>query len=95
MQFEIISTQEKLSEYIASPIEINQALLADETASVIHPVADVDFTLTDDIHVSDDLWQELRQGLTFDIPENKRLIAQRNWWLICSPSPGRSCVSLR
>lgn len=71
----------KLSASIASPIEINQALLADETADVIHPVADVDFTLSDDdIHVSDDLWQELRKGLTFDVPENKRLIAQRNWY---------------
>ena len=71
----------ELAESIASPVEINQALLADETAAVIHPVADVDFTLTDDdIHVSNDLWQELREGLTFDIPENKRLIAQRNWY---------------
>ncbi len=66
----------------ASPIEINQALLADETADVIHPVADVEFTLSDnDIHVNDDIWQHIRGKLNFEIPENKRLIAQRNWYV--------------
>ena len=29
----------------AGPIEINQALLADESIDIIHPVADVDFSL--------------------------------------------------
>lgn len=32
-------------ENIASPVEINQALLTDETIDVIHPVADVDMDL--------------------------------------------------
>ena len=75
------ASDNELSEIIASPVEINQALLADETADVIHPVADVDFTLgDDDVHVSDDLWQEIRDKFTFDIPENSRLISQRNWY---------------
>ncbi len=66
---------------IASPVDINQALLADETADVIHPVADVEFTLSDDdVYVSDDLWHDIRNKLTFDVPENKRLISQRNWY---------------
>ena len=75
-----LTTSEPLID-IASPIEINQALLADETADVIHPVADVEFTLSDDdVFVSNDLWHEIRSKITFDIPENKRLIAQRNWY---------------
>jgi membrane-bound lytic murein transglycosylase D len=66
---------------VATPVDISQALLADEAANVIHPVADVDFTLADnDIHVSEDIWQDIRGKLTFDVPQNKRLIAQRNWY---------------
>ncbi|NQY36765.1 MAG: LysM peptidoglycan-binding domain-containing protein [Alteromonadaceae bacterium] len=65
---------------IASPNEINQALLADGTVEVIHPVADIEFTVSDNINVSDDLWQHIREKLSFEIPQNKRVIAQRNWY---------------
>ena len=66
---------------MASPTEINQALLADETANVIHPVADIEITLSDDdVHVNDNLWHEIRAKMTFDVPERARLISQRNWY---------------
>ena len=66
---------------IASPIEINQALLKDPSIDVIHPVADVQISLNDDeVHVSEDIWQHIQNNLTFDIPQNKRITAQRNWY---------------
>jgi membrane-bound lytic murein transglycosylase D len=68
-------------ESIATPVDISQALLVDEAIDVIHPVADVEITLSDnDINVNDDLWQRIRSKLTFDIPHNQRLVAQRNWY---------------
>ncbi|WP_448212125.1 LysM peptidoglycan-binding domain-containing protein [Colwellia sp. MEBiC06753] len=67
--------------HIALPSEINQALLADETIDVIHPVADIDIDLNGDaVHVSEDIWAHMREQLTFDIPQNDRVIAQRNWY---------------
>ncbi len=69
------------NEHIATPIEINQALLMDETIEVIHPVADVDIELNNDkVHVSEDIWEHIRERLTFDIPQNKRVLVQRNWY---------------
>lgn len=69
------------NEHIATPIEINQALLMDETIEVIHPVADVDIELNNDkVHVSEDIWEHIRERLEFDIPQNKRVIVQRNWY---------------
>jgi membrane-bound lytic murein transglycosylase D len=75
---------------VANPSEINQVLMADETAPVIHPVADVDIILVDgdeDIALADqdssseaNIWQHIRAQFTFDVPENKRVIAQRNWF---------------
>ena len=66
---------------MASPTEINLALLADETADVIHPVADIEITLSDDdVHINDNLWHEIRAKLTFNVPEKRRLISQRNWY---------------
>jgi membrane-bound lytic murein transglycosylase D len=72
-------------QHIASTAEINQAILTDDTVDIIHPVADVDFTLTDpktvdDIYVSDDIWQRIRAKFTFDIPDDKRVDSQRNWF---------------
>ena len=80
---EITSVQEK---NIASTAEINQAILTDETIDIIHPVADVDFTLTDpkiidDIYVSDDIWQRIRTKFTFEIPDDRRVAVQRNWFV--------------
>jgi len=71
---------------IASIADINQAILTDETVDIIHPVADVDFTLSDpktvdDIYVSDDIWQRIRAKFTFDIPDDKRVNSQRNWFI--------------
>jgi membrane-bound lytic murein transglycosylase D len=66
----------------ALPEEINQALLIDESIDVIHPVADVDIKLTDnDIMVSDNIWQRIRDQITFSIPEDSRVIAERNWYV--------------
>lgn len=66
----------------ASVEEINHALLADESIDVYHPVADVDFSLNKEaITRHDDLWQRIRGQLQFDIPENKRLKAQRDWYV--------------
>ena len=68
-------------EKIASTAEINQALLADESIDVIHPVDDVTFSLKDkSAQNSNDMWQRIRSQLTFDIPQNNRVILQRNWY---------------
>ncbi|WP_286218667.1 lytic transglycosylase [Thalassotalea agarivorans] len=66
---------------IASPSDINQALLKDETIDVIHPVADVEFSIPhDNVNVDYDAWRRIRDGLSFDVPQNRRVIAQRNWY---------------
>ena len=69
-------------EFIASSDDINQALLADENIDVIHPVDDVDFSLKNSsLQNSNDVWQRIRGQLSFDIPENNRLIVQRDWYV--------------
>ncbi len=70
----------------AHPVEINQALLADESIDVIHPVADIDFSLNNTLKDQkaideNNIWPRIRNQLTFDIPNQKRLISQRNWYL--------------
>ena len=66
---------------VATPVEINQALMSDETADIIHPVEDIEFTVANEnIDVTNDVWQRIRNNITFDIPQNKRVIAQRNWY---------------
>ena len=65
---------------VASPYEINQALLADESAAVIHPVADIDISLSDEVIIANNLWQHMRNNINFDIPQNNRVIVQRNWY---------------
>lgn len=68
-------------EQVASITEINQALLTDESIDVIHPVDDVTFSLKEkSLQSSNDVWQRIRGQLTFDIPQNKRLIVQRDWY---------------
>ncbi|TPH15881.1 lytic transglycosylase [Litorilituus lipolyticus] len=77
-------TQQEKSQNIeaASVEEINYALLHDESIDVYHPVADVDFSLKKDaITRHDDIWQRIRDQLQFDIPENKRVKAQRDWYV--------------
>ncbi|MGB1199715.1 MAG: LysM peptidoglycan-binding domain-containing protein, partial [Thalassotalea sp.] len=66
---------------IATPTDIAQALSADGAINVMHPVDDVDITLSEnDTYVTDDLWQRIRSQITFNVPQNKRVIAQRNWY---------------
>ncbi|OUS31397.1 lytic transglycosylase [Thalassotalea sp. 42_200_T64] len=67
---------------MASNGDIYEALLADETAKVIHPKADVDIQLgdKDNAIISDNVWDRVRSQLHFDIPQNKKVIAQRNWY---------------
>jgi membrane-bound lytic murein transglycosylase D len=71
---------------IATTAEINQVLITDPAVDIIHPVADVEFTLSDpatndDIYVVDDIWQRIRSNLSFEIPEDKRVSQQRNWFV--------------
>jgi membrane-bound lytic murein transglycosylase D len=70
----------------AHPVEINQALLADESIDVIHPVADIDFSLNNTLKDQkaidkNNIWPRIRSQLTFDIPDQKRLVSQRNWYV--------------
>ena len=74
-----------LAREFASATEINQILMADEAIAVIHPVADVDIPLSDDSFdqqgvVTEDIWQHIRAQLKFTVPQNRRVIAQRNWF---------------
>ena len=69
-------------EKIANTAEINQALLADESIDVIHPVDDIAFSLKDDtLKSNNDVWQRIRTQQTFDIPQNNRVLLQRNWYV--------------
>jgi len=68
-------------EQVANTAEINQALLADESIDVIHPVDDVTFSLKgESLQKNNDVWQRIRGQLTFDIPQNNRVVVQRNWY---------------
>jgi membrane-bound lytic murein transglycosylase D len=70
------------AEQIANIAEINQALLADESIDVIHPVDDVTFSLkAESLESNNDVWQRIRGQLTFDIPEKRRLTVQRDWYV--------------
>jgi membrane-bound lytic murein transglycosylase D len=69
---------------VASATEINQALLVDEAIDVIHPIADGDIDLGNDLkesYLSNDVWQRIRSKLEFSIPENPRVVSQRNWFI--------------
>lgn len=72
--------------HAADASDIHQALLADESIDVIHPVPDVDFalnnTLKDKALLADNnIWPRIRSQMSFYIPEKKRLISQRNWYV--------------
>ena len=72
----------QVPEYIASTADINQALLVDENIDVIHPVDDVDFSLKDgSLQNDNDVWQRIRGQITFDVPENRRVAVQRDWYV--------------
>lgn len=65
----------------ASVEDINQALLIDGAIDVMHPVADIDINLSDEeVKPTNDIWQRVRSQLAFDIPQNKRVLTQRNWY---------------
>ena len=66
---------------IASFSDINQAILADPNIDVLHPIEDVEFTTNiEESLIEDDIWQRIRNDFSFNIPENPRLIAQRDWY---------------
>ena len=75
-----LATNSLIIEHIATPVDISHALSADETADVFHPVDDVEISLSDDVNISDDLWQRIRDQLTFKVEQNRRVIVQRNWY---------------
>ena len=76
------SNSQHTTEFIASTSDINQALLTDANIDVIHPVEDVDFHLIkSSSDNNNDVWQRIRGKLTFDVPKNNRVIAQRNWYV--------------
>lgn len=58
----------------ASPSEIFEAL----TISALTPDPE-DITEPDPV-VHADLWMHIQQGLTFKVPQNRAVIAQRNWY---------------
>lgn len=73
----------------------NSAGEVDPSADVIHPVADANFNTAEfnntevdnkepntkiEAPINTSLWHRIRGQFYFDIPENKRLIAQRNWY---------------
>ena len=69
---------------VASAAEINQALLMDEAIDVIHPIADGNIDLGNDVqedYLSNDVWQRIRSKLEFSIPENPRVASQRAWFI--------------
>jgi membrane-bound lytic murein transglycosylase D len=67
---------------IANPVEINTALLTPETIDITHPVEDVEFSLPDnEINESNDLWQYMRDRVTFNIPQTRRVTVQRDWYV--------------
>ncbi len=69
-----------INEQTASPVDISEILINDENLEVIHPVADVEIDLSIDANVSDDVWQRIRQQLNFAVPQNRRVVVQRNWY---------------
>jgi len=73
---------------IADVADINEALLADENIEIFHPVSDIDLSIenkksidNDKPLANNDIWQQIRNQLTFDIPQNNRVIMQRNWYV--------------
>ena len=53
---------------IALPNEINQALLADVSIDIIHPIDDVTVDFTDATPKHDDLWTEISDNFILPIP---------------------------
>lgn len=70
-----------LVENTATPAEVSLALLSDEASSVMHPIADVEFSVSDEGKISDDLWEHIQTKMHFDIPQNQRVVSQRNWYV--------------
>lgn len=65
---------------MASPSDINQALLNEAAVAIVQTEKVIELPLASKIQV-DDLWQDIRNKMTFDIPQNKRLLMQRNWYI--------------
>ncbi|MDN3651408.1 LysM peptidoglycan-binding domain-containing protein [Thalassotalea ponticola] len=75
-------TEQNLPVNSASRTDIYQALLTDESADVIHPKQDVDIPLNEnqDGLVVDNIWDRIRAQLTFEIPDNSKVRAHRDWY---------------
>lgn len=55
------------------------------TLPVLHPIEDFDYTFAQKVKneewvASQDLWQKVRSGLTFPIPDNRRVQNQLRWY---------------
>ena len=73
----------------AHPVEINQALLADESIDVIHPVADVDFSLNNTLKDQkaideNNIWPRIRQPINFRYSKSKASYCSEK--LVCKTS---------
>lgn len=74
--------------HIPSP-ELNCELAGTGTIPIKHPMPEVDVPLVieepqqveSEPAPIDDVWHRVRTQLTFPIPENKRITAQKNWYL--------------
>ncbi|WP_206485624.1 LysM peptidoglycan-binding domain-containing protein [Thalassotalea sp. G2M2-11] len=71
------STSETLAQ-TATPIDISHALSGDTAAP--SKVTDDEHQLSDKALTEQDVWHRIRSQFTFHIPENRRLVAQRNWY---------------
>lgn len=77
-----INQQDQNNTDLASVADIHQILLANDAENIIHPIPDGNIDLGKNTleAYNNDIWQRIRGQLSFDIPENKRLTAQRDWF---------------
>lgn len=68
------------NEALAQPLDIHQALIVDEHIDVAHPIADVDFVVDETLVKDETIWPRMQQQFTFEIPEQPRLVSERNWY---------------
>lgn len=64
----------------ASPSEIVAAILTKKPAAIEQAKDIVDIASKSQPLVNDDLWQQMRSQFSFAIPQNKRVVSQRNWY---------------
>ncbi len=94
--FGLIEQQKQQEQHIASEIasecEMQQHHEIDDTCAISqegvipvqHPVDDIDVALspdTEDDEVVTDVWERVRTQLSMPVPDNKRVLSQKNWYL--------------